>query len=63
MVQFKVKKDFIGTIENKTFKQNQKVELTLERAKAIQKNIDKQYPDYGEVLERVEEKPKVKDKE
>lgn len=63
MVQFKVKKDFIGTVEKQTFKKNQKVELTLKRADAIQKNIDKQYPEYGEVLERVEEKPKVKEKE
>lgn len=64
MVKFRIKKAFIGTEENKTFKPNQTHDFTLERAKAIQKNIDAQHPDYGEVLERVkdEENPKEKPK-
>lgn len=61
MAKFKVIKPFRGELEGKNFEEvGEVVELTVKRAEEIQFNIDNTHPNYGKVLERVEETPKAR---
>ena len=61
MAKFKVIKPFRGELEGKNFEEvGEVVELTVKRAEEIQFNIDNTHPNYGGVLERVEETPKAR---
>lgn len=61
MALFEVLQPFEGKKEGKKFLViGEEVEMTVARANEIQANIDKENPDYGDVLKRKDE-PKSKD--
>ncbi|WJP97069.1 hypothetical protein [Macrococcus bovicus] len=60
MALFEVLQPFEGKKEKKQFLViGEEVEMTVARANEIQANIDKEYPEYGDVLKRKDE-PKSK---